>query len=270
MESLTIDHAQLEKIVREAGALALSYFGKTKDEFKDDGVSYAHSIVTVADKAVEDLLLKKLVPLFSNHQFFGEESGVSGEASDFVWYIDPIDGTSNFARNNPMWAISLGLAYKNVPVFGIIYFPRLDEYFWAQEGEGAWLNNEKIQVSERPIDQALYMVGSLYYKGERRYSKLLAERCAMMKSMMCAVLGLTQVARGAAECYTPNTYQVYDVCAGIIIAKEAGAEVTTKDGTPWHTKSGELIIATPTVYDEVKNLLEEEGLYEKTVATLKK
>ena len=251
----------IEQIIREAGDIALSSFCKVKAQFKDEKKD-AHSVVTEADYAVENFLLKKLQPLFPNHLFVSEETGSIGKDSDYVWYIDPIDGTSNFVRQNPIWSISVGLAYRGVPIFGVMYFPKLEEYFYAQESCGAFLNEKKITVSSRAMDEALYFGGYLYLRGERRYPKLIAQRVAMFKSMICATYCLQQVAVGQAEIYVTKSYKLVDVCAGIIIAKEAGAKVVDSKGKDWNLKSSGLVVTNPTVFEETLNLLNEEDFFD--------
>jgi len=147
-------------------------------------------------------------------------------------------------------------------MFGIIYFPVLDEYFWARTGAGAYLNNQKISVSDRPIEQALYMVGLLYKDGERKHSTLIVEKSAMLKSMTCSTFCTTQLARGDAEIYAANTFKLVDVCAGIVIAQEAGAVITDKDGSPWTVEAKRLIVTNPACYDEAKACLDQEEYFQ--------
>src|SRR5512140_1318612 len=133
----------VQGLVAEAGRLALDYFGKQESL----GVTRkgAQDWLTVADGAVEDFLRARLAELFPGDTVIGEEGG--GEASDAVWILDPIDGTSNFARGDRNWSISIAFLLNREPTIGIVAAPALDELYVAQRGQGATLNGQPIAVS---------------------------------------------------------------------------------------------------------------------------
>ena len=106
-------------------------------------------IVTAVDKLTEKIIIRSLKATWPDHAFLGEESGHSQNNSDYLWIIDPIDGTTNFSIHNPLWCISVGLAYKNELIFGMIYAPVLEETFWAAKGQGAYLNGKRLRSPKK-------------------------------------------------------------------------------------------------------------------------
>src|SRR3989304_6616926 len=159
-------HARLEPILRHAGEILLSYWGKplTRQEKPDSG------FVTEADLASEKYLVEALKRLLPTADFYTEENGKFGSNdSGYQWVIDPLDGTTNFAHGIPYFCISVALVYHDKPVCGAIYAPLQDEFFFAQEGKGAFLNDRAIQVSApKPLSEALVAVGLPY--GSRKKS----------------------------------------------------------------------------------------------------
>ena len=131
-------------IIKTAGDKAKAQWHKYKRQ--NSKLKSKTEIVTVADKMTEKFLIQKIGKQFPSHAFLGEESGESKNKSDYTQIIDPIDGTTNFSIHNPLWSISIGLAYKGEVIFGIIYAPVLEEVFWAKRGGGAFLNNKKINL----------------------------------------------------------------------------------------------------------------------------
>src|SRR6056297_1190946 len=133
------------KATKKAGEILLKKyqkFDRSKVTFKSK-----HEILTSADLAAEKEIIKTIKKKFPSHQILAEESGETKNKSDYKWFIDPLDGTTNFSMHNPLWATSIGLSYKNKLIIGIIYSPSLDEFFYAEKDKGAYLNNKRIKVS---------------------------------------------------------------------------------------------------------------------------
>lgn len=212
-------------LVAEASQMALGYFSR-KDSL---GVSMkgAQDWLTVADGAVETFLRERLAILFPDDAVIGEEGG--GEAADAVWIIDPIDGTSNFARGDRSWCISIGLLLNGVPEIGIVAAPALGEVYCGRRGRGASLNGQPIKVSGAtdirratlefgwstriPAEDYLAMVGRGFAAG------------ASVKRSGSGTLGLCHVACGRTDAYAELHINAWDVAAGLVIASEAGADV---------------------------------------------
>lgn len=213
-------------LVDEASSLALGYFRRSDSL----GVSMkgAQDWLTVADGAVETFLRERLAILFPNDAVIGEEGG--GDAAEAVWIIDPIDGTANFAHGDRNWCISIGLLLGGVPEVGIVSAPALGEIYLGRRGRGATLNGEPIKVSGTtdihraslefgwstriPIADYLALVGRGFAAG------------GSVKRSGSGTLGLCHVANGRSEAYAELHINAWDVAAGLVIASEAGADVS--------------------------------------------
>src|SRR6478609_5509678 len=130
-------------IAREAGALLLEYFHQgLKIEYKGDA-----DLVTAADRASEVLIRERIKKSFPSHDVLGEEQGLNDQGSDYRWYVDPLDGTTNFAHGYPVFCVSLALEHKGQRIAGVVYDPSRDEMFAAEKGGGSFLNGRAIHVS---------------------------------------------------------------------------------------------------------------------------
>ena len=140
-------------IAREAGALTTKYFNRgVQFEIKGE-----QDLVTEADRASEELILERLRSHFPSHTIVAEESGLHDKSSEYRWYVDPVDGTTNFAHGYPVYNVTLALEHKGELIAGVVYDPTRDEMFAAERGSGAYLNNRRIQVSPAPnIEVALF------------------------------------------------------------------------------------------------------------------
>ena len=134
----------MSDIAREAGALLMPYFRRRVTvEYKGEA-----DLVTEADRNSEALIRKRIQALWPDHDVLGEEEGLVATGSEYRWYVDPLDGTTNFAHSFPMFCVSLGLEHKGQRIAGVVYDPTRDELFAAEKGSGAFLNGEPIRVSK--------------------------------------------------------------------------------------------------------------------------
>ncbi len=132
------------QIAREAGALLMEYFRRrVAIEYKGDA-----DLVTIADRKSEALIRQRLHEHWPSHDILGEEGGLQDTGSDYRWYVDPLDGTTNFAHGFPVFCVSMALEYKGKRIAGVIYDPTRDELFAAEQGSGAYLNDQRIRVSK--------------------------------------------------------------------------------------------------------------------------
>src|ERR1700680_2066711 len=147
----------IDEIAREAGALLMDYFHqRLKVEYKGDA-----DLVTAADRASEVLIRERIREQWPTHDILGEEQGLNDQGSDYRWYVDPLDGTTNFAHGYPVFCVSIGLEHQGLEnqgakqkgkrVAGVIYDPTRDELFSAEPGRGAQLNGETIHVSKTAV-----------------------------------------------------------------------------------------------------------------------
>src|SRR5260370_15681181 len=133
----------MQELAREAGALLLSYFGKVSIEYKGDV-----DIVTEADRASEKLVVARIRKQWPSHDLIGEEGSRNETGSDFRWYVDPLDGTTNFAHGYPVFCVSLGLEYKGQRIAGVVYDPCRDDMFAAEKASGSRVNGLPIPLSK--------------------------------------------------------------------------------------------------------------------------
>src|SRR6201987_1970177 len=151
----------MSAIAREAGALLMQYFHQgLKIEYKGDA-----DLVTAADRASEVLIRDRIKSVFPTHDVLGEEQGLSDQGSDYRWYIDPLDGTTNFEHGYPVFCVSMGLEHRSSDqsaerVHSVVYDPTRDELFSAEQGRGAYLNGDAIHVSKTaPRKESLRATG---------------------------------------------------------------------------------------------------------------
>lgn len=188
-------------------------------------------VVTNIDVLSEKIILEKIRELFPEHSILSEEKGHEDYASDYTWIIDPLDGTANYVHGYPFFAVSIALEYQGELILGVIYVPRLDEMFYAVKGEGAYLNGNKISVSQaNSLEQALLVTGFPYDKKEDKehnlklFNQLVLAAMGMRRSGSAA-LDLCSIACGRLDGYWEMKLNIWDVAAGALIVKEAGGKV---------------------------------------------
>lgn len=243
-----MDKKKLEKFIikisRGAGEILRKKFRnigyvKFKDIFNDP--------VTDADYASEDYIISNIRKEFPDHKILSEEGGVgSPDDGDYLWIIDPLDGTYNFSKNVPIFCVSIALAYKKEIILGAIYDPIHNELFWGIKDGGAFLNNEKICVSGEsiPTKVKLMMAWGDLDNGVLEYLKTLsAKKISKVRANGSAALSFAYVAAGRGDAFIGLGCKLWDVAAGVIIAEEAGAEVTDINGDKWTMEKSECIAA---------------------------
>jgi len=235
---------ELEILVRQAGALLRagsknSRQGSPSDrpaslEISQKGT--AIDLVTVMDRRVEAFLLEAIRLRHPGHHFVAEESGVHGAEGPHVWYIDPLDGTVNYAHGIPIYSVSIAYAREGRVVLGAVYDPSQDECFSAGRGAGAWLDGRPIRVNQTPtLGDSLLVTGFAYDVWTNPDNNLdhfarFALRTRGVRRLGSAALDLCYVAAGRFDGFWELRINPWDIAAGGLIAKEAGARVTRVDG----------------------------------------
>lgn len=205
----------LEDIVKKAGKTALSYYGRAVPSEKPD-----RSFVTEADKVVEEFLRNELEKHFPGVEVLGEEvEGVINR--NVAWVVDPIDGTANFVAGLPIWAISVGLVEDGLPTMGAVYYPAFDELYIAEKGKGSWLKGRKIFARKDNAIRQDDLLGLSTLSIKRMKINLPCK----VRSLGTAVACFTFVAKGSFVGGVLTDNRIWDIAAGWVIAKEAGAEV---------------------------------------------
>jgi myo-inositol-1(or 4)-monophosphatase len=222
-----------EQLARAAGDMALA--GRRSGDVTATTKSSPTDMVTQYDKASEDMITAGLRELRPDDGIVGEEGASRDGTSGITWHIDPIDGTSNFYFDIPMWAVSIGAVDESGPIAGAVYVPALGDMFTAARGEGATLNGGRIAVRENSLlSDALVCTGFSYHVSEREVH---AQRVATMVGQIrdirrfgAAAIDLCFVACGRLDAYFEEHLNSWDLIAGQVIATEAGAVVTNFSG----------------------------------------
>ncbi|SNT68218.1 myo-inositol-1(or 4)-monophosphatase [Amphiplicatus metriothermophilus] len=222
----------------------------------------AADFVSAADLRAEQVLFEELARARPKYGFVMEEKGeIEGADNSNRWVVDPLDGTTNFLHGLAHFAISIALERDRQPYAGVIYNPATDELYWAEKGEGAWLNDRRLRVSARgALDEALFATG-LPFKGRPGRAEALAEvdrvleKTAGVRRFGSAALDLAFVAAGRYDAYWERGLNNWDVAAGVVLVREAGGIVTEIDGGPRPALAGSILAANAEIYDKAKALI---------------
>ncbi|MCR5537590.1 MAG: inositol-1-monophosphatase [Succinivibrio sp.] len=240
------------RAARAAGNLIAHNLGhqenfEVQQKFKDD-------LVTSIDKECEHTIVSMLQKSYKDHSFLTEESGLIGEDNaEYVWVIDPLDGTTNFVQGIGHVAVSIALKHQGKTEVGVVFDPLLNEMFTAARGEGAALNGQRLRVATSDsLDGSI--IGTAFPVRDREkmlpYLELFARlisNCADVRRMGSAALDLCYVASGRFDGYLEQGLKPWDYAAGDLIVREAGGIVTDFMGEPNYQKSGNLVAANPKV-----------------------
>ncbi|HKK21489.1 MAG TPA: inositol monophosphatase family protein [candidate division Zixibacteria bacterium] len=221
-----------KRAAREGAGVARSYYEKNLTvELKAD-----RSPVTRADRETEKTIIRIIRAEFPDHSFFGEEFGRSSKKSDYVWIIDPIDGTKNFIAGIPLWGTLIALMHKNEIIVGVSYISTLKEMIWAERGKGAFLNGRPIRVSQTTkLSDSMISFGSLpSFKRKRLGTKLLnlLDRTRRQRSFG-DLWPYHLLASGRLEIVVEASIRAYDVAPFVVIVNEAGGETSDLAGNPF-------------------------------------
>ena len=244
------------RIARNAGDLV--YVGRRNGAGKVQTKSSATDMVTQWDTASEQLILKQLGRLRPNDSIVGEEGTQITGTSPFTWFVDPIDGTTNFLYNLSGYAVSIAACLGTDPVAAAVFLPATRELFVAAKGHGAWLGSTPLHVSTcESIDRALIATGFSYSSSRRdaqghRIARLLP-RVRDIRRCGAAAADLCFVACGRIDAYFEEGLQLWDLAAGQLIASEAGAVVSSFSGGP--IVPSEVLVATPRIHSALVSAL---------------
>ncbi len=222
---------------KKAGKIINSNRGKFTDLAK---VKYKgeRDIVTKVDFLAEKTIKETIQKKFPLHEILAEETPRGYELADFLWVVDPLDGTVNFAHNYPNFCVSIGLKQQEQTILGVIFNPVLNELFTSIKGKGAFLNGKKISVSKNSeLIRVLLNTGFSYNRGEKMEFTLNAIRRMLYKikdirRSGSAALDLAYVACGRTDAYLEYHLKPWDLCAGSLLVEEAGGKVSDPEGTP--------------------------------------
>ncbi len=217
----------MDTIAREAGALLMHYFHQhLKVEYKGDA-----DLVTAADRASEVLIRERITQQWPSHDVLGEEQGLNDQGSDYRWYVDPLDGTTNFAHGFPVFCVSMALEHKDRLIAGVIYDPTRNELFSAEQGRGAHLNGEPIRVSQiANLAESLVSTG---FPSQKRHKNPNIHFYHQIRF----------------EGFWEFNLNPWDTAAGVLIVQEAGGQVSRIDGAPFELNSKETLASNGLIHE---------------------
>lgn len=238
---------------KQAGAVVKEMYGKTK---KATSKGRLNDFVTATDIEAEKIIAEQLKQ--TGYSILGEETGTTDNQTRKKWIIDPIDGTINFIRGIPFFALSIALIedVKDV-IIGVVYDPIADECYWAEKNDGAYLNGEKIHVSKLGnFDGAIVLIEhNRSEQGKKDYlnasKKLILNKGAVVLRQGSSALMLCYIAKGSSDAFLSSGDEIYDIAGGLIIAKEAGAVISDWNGKKWENSDSYILASNPNIQNKV-------------------
>ncbi len=246
------------KIAHEAGRLLAEFYRlRVGFELKGD-----FDLVTEADRASERLVVERILAHYPGHSIVAEEGGGREGSSEYRWFVDPLDGTTNFAHGYPAFNVTLALERGDEMIVGVVYDPLRDEMFAAERGSGAYLNDHKIHVSPaRRLADSLVSTGFPSRKRNQNINIHFYHQLAMsthgVRRGGSAALDLSYVACGRLEGFWEFGLNPWDLAAGTLLVTEAGGTCSDMRGKPHTLKSPDLLVDNGLIHDEILELFRE-------------
>ncbi|MDD5439321.1 MAG: inositol monophosphatase family protein [Candidatus Omnitrophica bacterium] len=246
-----------KKFIAAAVSAALRagrYAKKRKGKIREISYKGAINLVTDVDKACEDMIVSALKKSFPCHTFLSEENYATITPGDYRWVIDPLDGTTNYSRSLPIYAVSIALEYRSRPLLGVVYHPERDELFTAEAGKGAYLNKKRIAVSRTNRLQEAFLVTGFAYniqtaaKNNIGYFESFLKKTLAVRRLGSAALDLCYVARGCFDGFWEMNLNPWDTAAGALIVTEAGGKISTFDGSGYSPYDKEILATNSKIH----------------------
>jgi myo-inositol-1(or 4)-monophosphatase len=247
----------IESLARKAGDTLMKHFRQDWALLKER--STAKEAATKYDKEVDRLIVEKIKRRYPYHSLLTEEGGFLQGDPDWLWIVDSLDGTGDFANFNPFFAVCIALMHRSELLLGVIYAPAIDEFYFAEQGQGAYLNGVKIQVS----DVADLSRSYIFYceGGERnrgRTGELLHKvypGVTDIRKLGSAGLETAWVAAGKGEAYFTTRIEPWDVAPGVLLVQEAGGKVSDFQGNPWQPQTSDLLFSNKKLHEKILSLI---------------
>lgn len=245
------------RAAKEAGKILIKGFHKIhKIEMKS-----RHDFLTEMDIESEKCIISILRDNFPDYGIYSEESGRDNKKHDYMWVVDPLDGTTNYSVRNPFFDVSIALLKKDEVIVGVVFSPSTGELFYAEKDKGAYLNGKGIEVSKES-DISKLLLTYCHNNDEKSVGRII-EVFRRIKPlpidfnrMRAGALEVAFVAAGRIGGYLSCGFQLYDVAAGSLLVREAGGRVTNFKGREWTTKSKDILATNGRVHDKMLELLE--------------
>ncbi|MDZ4795806.1 MAG: inositol monophosphatase family protein [Bacteroidota bacterium] len=236
----------------------LRFFNK---DFKISNKEGVNNLVTEADHAAEKAIIATIKAAFPGHQILSEEAGALNQDSEYKWIIDPIDGTVNFAHGIPLNCVSIGIELKGEIVMAAVYNPHMNEFYFAEKGKGATLNDQSIHVSqETETIKACLVTGFPYTyinipNGPLEIFERFIRKGVPVRRLGSAAIDLCWVAAGRFDGFYEHKLEAWDSAAGYLIVEEAGGKVTDFEGNKFSVYQHRLLATNGKIHDEMLDVI---------------
>ena len=245
-------------IARESGALLMELFTQPLE------ITYKRrsDLVTVADRRSEALIVERLRQHFPDHGIVAEEGGGQAGGSEYCWYVDPLDGTTNFAHGFPMFCVTLGLAYRGEVIAGVVYDPTRNDLYTVERGAGAFLNGSRLQVSRtEKLSECLVATGfppfATNHELNIQFYFRFTELTHGIRRAGSAALDLCSVAAGRFDAFWELKLNPWDKAAGSLLVTEAGGRMSDIQGRPFNLLGHDVFASNGHVHEQMLEVFAE-------------
>jgi len=217
--------------------------------------------VSEVDHAAEAEIIKILKEAYPTHGFYAEESGKDRAKNEYVWCIDPLDGTTNFLHGNPHYCVSIALMHNGVPEQGVVFDPNRNELFTATKGSGAYLNERRIRTSKLENFKDSLIATGFPFREESQFDEYVAQFSAMVRATAglrrpgAAALDLAWVACGRVDGFWEIGLSPWDMAAGALLVREAGGRIGDLQGEDKFMESGKVVASNPKIFTQLLKTL---------------
>ena len=247
----------IKSLTRKAGDTLMKHFRQDWSLLKKR--STAKEAITRYDKEVDRLIVEEIKRHYPHHSLLTEESGFLQNDPDWLWIVDSLDGTGDFADFNPFFSVCLALMHQSELLLGAVYAPAIDEFYLAEKDKGAYLNGLKIQVSDiSDLGQSYIFYCEGGDTNRARTGELLQKvypRVTDIRKLGSAGLETAWVAAGKGEAYFTTRIEPWDVAPGVLLIQEAGGKVSDFQGNPWQPRTGDLLFSNKKLHGRILSLL---------------
>lgn len=248
--------------VAQEAALAAGAFLKERFHQKPE-VEFKGEInlITQRDRQSQEIIFNVISKQFPNHSILGEEDLETGGSGDFLWVVDPIDGTTNYAHTLPVFCVSIALLVEHKPHIGVVYNPMLDEMFWSVKGHGAFLNKTNLRVSgEKDLGRSLLSTGFPYDLRESNDNNLdhflrFVKVTQGIRRWGAAAIDISYVAAGRFDGFWEMKLYPWDTAAAVVFVEEAGGTVTDFSGAPFDPFKKEILASNGHIHFKMVEIL---------------
>jgi myo-inositol-1(or 4)-monophosphatase len=250
----------IESLARKAGDTLMKHFRQDWTLLKER--STAKEAATKYDEEIDKLVVEEIKRHYPRHSLLTEESGFLQGDPDWLWIVDSLDGTGNFADFNPFFSVCIALMHQDELLLGAVCAPAIDEFYFAEKDKGAYLNGVKIQVSDvSDLSQSYILYCEGGDKDRARTGELLHRvypRVTDIRKLGSAGLETAWVAAGKGEAYFTTRIEPWDVAPGVLLVQEAGGKVSDFQGKPWQPQTGDLLFSNRKLHEKMLSLLSAE------------